>query len=599
MKSNPSLLHLAVLLLLLYLPLSLKASDKSTENLIPWQPWHSDLFTQAKQDGKFILLNLEAVWCHWCHVMDQRTYSDPKIAAAIAAHYIPVKVDHDANPGLAARFRAWGWPATIVFNADGEEIVKRAGYISPDNMTALLAAIVRDPSPERQVHIENSDKVHGKLREQDRKVLIAKHKAAADPVHGGLKIPMKFLDDGSVEYALNQGYNGDKAEWQRLNRTLQGALNLQDPVWYGFYQYSTHGDWQHPHFEKIMRSQTRYIRLYTQAYMASQNEQYLRAAKNTLHYVNRFLKDDNAGYFNSQDADLIQGKKATAYFALQNNARRKLGIPRIDKNRYTNSNASMVSALAWLYRATGSAAYRDQALKTSQWLLSNRQHKNGSFFHQQETEPALFLSDNVAVIEAFLDLYEITTAPVWLRRAQNVADAIDIKLVAKLEAGVATMSQASESPLKLHVDLAENIQLARTANRLFQVGGRSQDRKLAEQALRYLVQPAIVDAQFTEPGILLADQELATEPLHLTIVGSKTDSRAQALYDKALQVVPRYRRIEWWDRNQGKLPRHDVEYPVLERSAAFVCNAKRCSAPIFKPAELLKTVRIIEGIGAT
>ena len=98
---------------------------------VAWQGWSETVFAQAKRENRFVLLDLEAVWCHWCHVMDEVTYSDPKVAELIKARYIPVRVDQDARPDISRRYENYGWPATVVFNAEGGEIVKRRGYLPP------------------------------------------------------------------------------------------------------------------------------------------------------------------------------------------------------------------------------------------------------------------------------------------------------------------------------------------------------------------------------------------------------------------------------------------------------------------------------------
>ena len=115
---------------------------------IAWAPsLHQSVFDAATDQHRFILLDLHAVWCHWCHVMDEQTYADREVTALIAEHYIAVSVDADSDPGLASRYGDWGWPATIVLAADGTEIVKRRGFIAPAQMASLLRAIVDDPSP--------------------------------------------------------------------------------------------------------------------------------------------------------------------------------------------------------------------------------------------------------------------------------------------------------------------------------------------------------------------------------------------------------------------------------------------------------------------
>src|SRR5271168_4774643 len=114
---------------------------------IAWQPWSDAAFARAKAEHKFVIMDLEAVWCHWCHVMDETTYRDPKVMSLLAARYVAVKVDQDSRPDLANRYENYGWPATIVYAADGSEIVRRRGYLTPAQMASMLQAIIDDPSP--------------------------------------------------------------------------------------------------------------------------------------------------------------------------------------------------------------------------------------------------------------------------------------------------------------------------------------------------------------------------------------------------------------------------------------------------------------------
>ncbi|MBN8982645.1 MAG: hypothetical protein J0I29_15450 [Rhizobiales bacterium] len=92
------------------------------------------------------------------------------------------------------------------------------------------------------------------------------------------------------------------------------------------------------------------------------------------------------------------------------------------------------------------------------------------------------------------------------------------------------------------------------------------------------------------PGVLIADDELSIEPTHITIVGHKDDARAQALDATARAFPARYKRLEWLDLREGKLPNPDVEYPDLGEPAAFACSNRICSYPSFNADELKKTV---------
>jgi uncharacterized protein YyaL (SSP411 family) len=93
------------------------------------------------------------------------------------------------------------------------------------------------------------------------------------------------------------------------------------------------------------------------------------------------------------------------------------------------------------------------------------------------------------------------------------------------------------------------------------------------------------------PGVLLADEELAVEPTHMTIVGRKDEPRAQSLHALARALPARYKRLEWLDLREGKLPNPDVEYPDLGEPAAFACSNRICSYPSFNAEELQATVK--------
>src|ERR1700729_4087003 len=86
--------------------------------------------------------------------MDANTYSDPAVIKLLQAHYIVVKADQDSRPDLSNRYEDFGWPATVVFDSDGHEIVKRQGYLAPDEMASMLQAIIDDPSPGPSVQPE-------------------------------------------------------------------------------------------------------------------------------------------------------------------------------------------------------------------------------------------------------------------------------------------------------------------------------------------------------------------------------------------------------------------------------------------------------------
>lgn len=567
---------------------------------IPWRDWSDELFAEAQREQRFVLLDLEAVWCHWCHVMDAKTYRDPRVVKLIRERFIAVKVDQDSRPDLSRRYQDYGWPATIFFAADGTEIVKRAGYIAPDNMARLLQAIIDDPSPEEPKARELSFAASPLLSDDLRATLVKRHVDSYDPKYGGLKLAQKFLDRDSVEYGMLQARRGDAQNTKIARHTLDAATALIDPAWGGVYQYSTGGKWDYPHFEKIMNSQASYLRIYALAYAQWREPRYLQAALDIRRYLRDFLTSPEGAFYTSQDADLVQGQHSHDFFALDNAQRRARGIPRVDKNRYARENGWAIEALATLYAASGDRAHLDAALRAANWIIEHRSLPGGGFRHGAQDPAGPYLGDNLAMGRAFLALYGATGDRTWLQRTEQALQFIDARFRhqsgGKDAAGYATAASTPQTVIKPQPQIDENIALARYAVLVQHYTGNPAYRAIAERVMRYLATPAIATSRLTEAGILLVDHELANDPTHITIVGHKDDPAAQALFREAIRYEGAYKRVEWWDKREGKLPNPDVQYPTLKRAAAFVCSNQRCSLPVFTPKGLHTLIDQIEGI---
>ena len=554
---------------------------------VKWNDWSDQLFEQAKKENKFVILDLEAVWCHWCHVMEKTTYHDEKVNALLNNHYIAVRVDQDARPDLSIRYRDYGWPATIIFAPDGTEIVKRSGYISPQNMSRLLQAIIDDPSPEQDdlAKPDFSKPLQSSLDNKLREELIKRHAETYDIKLGGLLNAQKFLDRDSVEYAMLRAGEGDAKEKQRAMQTLDAALKLFDPAWGGVYQYSTHGDWLHPHFEKIMAVQAGYFRLYSLAYAQFKEPRYLKAMEDIFRYTNNFLRDANGAFYTSQDADLIAGQHSDEFFALDDKHRRQLGIPRIDKHQYARENGWMIEALAIGYEATGDQRYLQTALKAANWIEHNRLQASGLYSHDKKDRAGPYLGDSLAMARAHLALYRATGNRVHLAYSERTTKAI-LGQFKHPQAGFYSAKPKANQPVKPIVQLDENMSVVRYLNLLAQTTGRPVYHQATRHVLKFLNHREIALSRITEAGILIIDMEINQPPLHVTVIGAKDNQTAQRLYNTALKQPGWYKRIEWWDTREGRLPNPDVQYPVLDRVAAFVCTDSRCSLPLFSEADL-------------
>jgi uncharacterized protein YyaL (SSP411 family) len=366
---------------------------------------------------------------------------------------------------------------------------------------------------------------------------------------------------------------------------------LIDPVWGGVFQYSEAGSWNKPHFEKIMSFQAQYLRQYSQAYALWNDPKYLAAARDIERYLAAFLQGPDGAFYVSQDADLDHDTDGHKYYALSDGDRRKLGMPRIDKNLYARENGWAISGLAAYYDMTNDPKILAMAERAAKWVIDNRSLPGGGFRHGERDRGGPFLGDTMAMGQAFLDLYAATGNRVWLTAAAKAGDFV---ATFRDEAGGFLTSKTSEAKTGVFAKPArlmdDQIQVARFMNLLNRYYGNEAYREQASHAMRYL-SSASAEMARPLPGVLLADEELAVEPTHMTIVGHKDDSRAQSLHALARALPARYKRLEWLDLREGKLPNPDVEYPDLGEPAAFACSNRICSFPSFNAEELAATVK--------
>jgi hypothetical protein len=575
------------------------ADAKTRGQKIQWEKWSDDLFDRAKREHKFVFLDLEAVWCHWCHVMDEVTYADPRVIALMRSRYIAVKVDQDSRPDLSNRYEDYGWPATIVFNENGGEIVKRRGYIPPVPMANLLEAIIKDPTPgpsvqpEEKIEFTNSAGLTPELRQE----LDGKLAATYDSKLGGWGNIHKFVDWDAIEYCMTRARAGDKAAANRARQTLTNALKLIDPVWGGVYQYSTDGDWDHPHFEKIMSFQAEVMRTYALAYAQFRDPAYLNASASIRRYIATFLTSPEGAFYVSQDADLVQGEHSAGYFALSDAARRKKGVPRVDRHVYARENGWAIRGILSYYAVSHNEQDLRDAIRAAEWVIAHRALPGGGFRHDERDNAGPYLADTLAMGRAFLALYEVTGDRQWLQRAQQAGDLIAADFrAAKGSSEAGYITAVAHGPVRPLPQIDENVAAARFFNLLRHYTGKPSDQELSQEAMRYLTNPKVARSRGPwMSGVLLADAEVTTEPLHVTVIGHKNDPAARSLIQTALEAPTGYRRIEWWDSTEGPLPNPDVQYPELPKAAAFLCTNGTCSSPIQDPAKLASRLNRARG----
>jgi uncharacterized protein YyaL (SSP411 family) len=579
---------------------AMSATAAPAPSPIAWHTtWNDALFTQAEKERRYVLLDLHAVWCHWCHVMNDTTYADPEVGRLIDKSYLPVSIDADGDPDLTSRYGNWGWPATIVLASDGTEIVKRRGYLTPQQMASLLQAIVDDPSPGPSIQetapIPKANKTQLTLAQ--RLSLLNIYNDLYDAHHGGWGRGHKLVDADSMELAyfeVDSNRISLKATGTRRARTtLDNNLQLIDPVWGGVYQYSDTLDWRSPHFEKLMSYQADDLRLYSEAYARWHDPRYLTAANSLFLYVDKFLTAPGGGFYVSQNADVTREITGHDFYGRDDAARRQLGMPKIDTHRYARESGWGIRALAKYSDVTGNQQALQSALKGAQWTLAHRALPHGGFRHDDLDRGGPYLEDNVAMTQAFLSLYRSTGDRNWLAHAAETLDFIDSHL-RHADAGfiASPVAQRTRGVFTDEVRLPDqNAALVRAANMVNRYTGNPRYRSLALHGMKYLAALAASETEQMHPEIVLADRELSSAPIHIAIVGAKQDSDAQSLHSAALSYPADYLQIDWLDRAEGDLPNRDIQYPEMKRAAAFACADGACSPPVYEADEIDGAVR--------
>ncbi|HSY27546.1 MAG TPA: DUF255 domain-containing protein [Burkholderiaceae bacterium] len=561
---------------------------------IQWHDWSDEVFKTAAKEHKLVLLDLGAVWCHWCHVMDDTTYRNKDVVAQLDLHYIAVRVDQDARPDLSRRYEDYGWPATIIFGADGTEIVKRRGYVDPDTMGLILKESFESPTPNPHQTGNYPSSADRGLSSTQHDMLLATTVYAYDQQHAGWGDGQKFLDAAMMEFALNQTQESNWVFKITAKESLQASYNLIDPVWGGVYQYSDMPDWKSPHFEKILSIQSTYIASYAYAYGVFKDEQYRDAANKVVRYLDAFMTNPDGVLYTSQDADVSEKLTGRDFYPLSDEQRRKLAQPHIDTHVYASENGTMISSFIALYAMTGEATALQRAERAVNWLRTHRAlSETGGFAHGAQDKGGPFLADTLAMGKAMLDLYAVTADRSWLAHAQDSGKFMLAHFADREDSGFFTTDPHTGGLLKPYKQMDENIAAARFFNLLSYYSNEKKYEDSAVSALRSITSTEQVKRNSFSPGLLLADGEIKQPPLHLMIVGRKDDVAAQALFKTAIAITPMYKQTEWLDKREGKLPGAEIDYPDLPKAAAFLCTNNLCSPPVYEPQALTDEIEQI------
>jgi uncharacterized protein YyaL (SSP411 family) len=301
---------------------------------VDWQEWGPEAFAKAQAEDKPILLDIGAVWCHWCHVMDRESYEDPQTARIINDHYIAVKVDRDERPDVDTRYQAavasisgqGGWPLTAFLTPDGLPYFGGTYFPPKDqhgrpSMQRVLLTMAEAFQTRRGEVNESAESVLAAIEENETfnetasnpgaelhaKLIVATLKQF-DARNGGFGSQPKFPNPGAIDMLLDAASRTKPLAGARdaalitLEKMAKGGI--YDHLAGGFHRYSVDERWVVPHFEKMAYDNSELLKNYVHAYQSFGVQECARVAVETMQWMDEWLSDrELGGFYASQDAD--------------------------------------------------------------------------------------------------------------------------------------------------------------------------------------------------------------------------------------------------------------------------------------------------------
>ena len=561
-------------------------------HLVNWQPWSPAAFTKAQEEDKPVLLSISAVWCYWCHVMDDDTYSDPEVQDLLNEHFVTIRVDNDHRPDINARYNVGGWPTTAFLTGHGG-LIGGATYLPPEQLISMIAEFAeaykndrptlytqaRDLLNTRKDHAQRfvaSRELEESMTDRVSRIVVGSY----DATNGGFGSEPKF-PNASILRFLNHQYRttGEDFFASMLIKTLDSMSDGQvhDSSDGGFFRHCAQADWTQPQHEKMLEDNLSLAREFLDASILLDRPGYRETAKQTFDYLLEQLYDPAVpGFRGSQGAH-------SDYFSLSPDQRTADARPAPDPSCYANSNGLAVTVLLDAAWKLGDLSLQTKALKALETL--DFAAKSGSFSHvYSEPGPSdalAFFTDWAWLLTALVQAHGNTASEGYLERAVAVAQIMVDRFFDHKAGGFFDIEDQPGGIGHLQIRekvLADNTVAAQALIRLHQTTRNADYRQIAEATLSAFVET------FREQGEFAADYGLAVHLLNndlveVTVEGKPEDAGCQALLAAAVRLPQ---------------PNLDIKTIVAADgdsvARAHVCLDTVCLPPVDSPAELAKAV---------
>ncbi len=305
---------------------------------VQWREFDDETFAAARAANKPVLLDIGAVWCHWCHVMDRESYDDPEVAAIVNEHYIAVKVDRDERPDIDSRYQVavasltgqGGWPLTAFLTPDGKPFYGGTyfppadAYGRPSFKRVLLsiAAAYREKNGDvmEQAQLvesaiaraESLSSAGGTVSATVIEAILESARKMFDEINGGFGHAPKFPHPAALDLVIDQYVRSRNSgvDHEDLRTIFVHTLEkmarggVYDQLAGGFHRYSVDERWIVPHFEKMCYDNSELLKNYVHAYQATGDDFFASVARDVIRWMDEWLSDrKRGGFYASQDAD--------------------------------------------------------------------------------------------------------------------------------------------------------------------------------------------------------------------------------------------------------------------------------------------------------
>jgi uncharacterized protein YyaL (SSP411 family) len=571
---------------------------------ILWWEWEEEAFHLAQELDVPILLYITAPWCHWCHVMEKESFTNPNVIQLINAEFIPVKVDSDRRPDVNRHYNQGGWPTTAFLTPDGK-LLTGATYLNPEQLQDILERISLYYRSQKGDISVKQERAGARLAAKETKPATAAPiteeiiqnmgkwlRQAYDPLYGGFGDGTKFHQTEALEFLIAEHYRtGDEEAKAMLVTTLNAMAtgDVYDSASGGFFRCATNRDWSVPQTEKVLDENARLLSAFLHAYQVLGEEKYLDTAQGIIGYMSGMLYDDEIGYFyGSQDAD-------EEYYALTAEERLGKPVPYVDKTAFTDRGAQAVSAFLEAAAVLKEPRYAKDALQALDFLWQKAYDPDQGMFHYWDKGQAHLpgiLADQVYMARALLDAFEHSGDRTYLEHAVKLIQIVNRDYL-EVRTGTYFDKRADAHAMgrlaERQSPLVENTVAARLLIRLARLTGDDAYRQRAEAIL------GLFAADYTAYGPFAAGYAVAvccylTDPLTIVIVGSAEDEATLDLLHKGRRLYSPNRWLQLIDPVWEPERLAQLGYPSKPAPAAYLCIGRVCAEPTDDPARLAKIV---------